>query len=335
LTHRVFWQIATGMTPANLGRTLALSLFLGLGCGGISFAEQPTEHWLIGLWQEKDSGAVVMISGVEPDGTALGTIGPTEAVQVKTETKVDGPRVRIVSESGTVIEAARTPGGDLSGTLTVLAGTRWSVTFVKWQRCQDDPVPASGQSYGPPKYCVGDTWRFTTGRVQTVVRVDADSVAMTGYPLLPGPCPGCIYEFDRNQTFRSIRQPGGNSLDPRTRWMPFGEGWQLWDFPFTVGKTWRISVRAFVANQARRVTLDCSVEGYEDVKTKAGTFKAFKISRTWKSEHSGDRGTESRDISWFAPGVKTIVKQELLSSGMSWELVSYDLKKFMAPPRQP
>jgi len=115
LTHRVFWQIATGMTPANLGRTLALSLFLGLGCGGISFAEQPTEHWLIGLWQEKDSGAVVMISGVEPDGTALGTIGPTEAVQVKTETKVDGPRVRIVSESGTVIEAARTlvAAGDL------------------------------------------------------------------------------------------------------------------------------------------------------------------------------------------------------------------------------
>ena len=165
MTWRVFWQIFTEVASVNVGYALALVLFLGLCGGAISFAEQPAEHWLIGRWKVKDSGAVVKINGVQPDGTALGTIGPADEAQAKAEIKVEGSRVRVVNVSGAVIEVTRTPDGNLSGTLTQSAGTWWPLTLVKMQRCTDGPLLVGSQSYGPPKYCVGDTWTYSNRTV--------------------------------------------------------------------------------------------------------------------------------------------------------------------------
>jgi len=95
-------------TESQVGCLLTLIFSLGLGGGAMSFAEETAEHCLIGAWQEQDSGDVVKIGGVQPDGTALGTMGTSLDVQHKAEIKVDGSRVRIATGVGNVIEVTRT-----------------------------------------------------------------------------------------------------------------------------------------------------------------------------------------------------------------------------------
>ena len=315
----------------RVGPAPALLLFLALTWGTRSFAAETAEHWLIGGWEEQNTGAVLKVSGVRPDGSALGTMGGSVDAQGKAEIKVDGSRVRISTALGSVIEVVRKPDGTLAGTRMRPDGSTRPLILTRMQLCTD-PVPASGQAYGPPKYCVGDAWTFTGGRVQRVVSVDADSVVMIGYPMLGGPCPGCLFELGKDLTLRSIRQPDGNSPDATRGFLPVGEQWRYWDFPLTDGKSWRISASAFLWNSPSRYTIDCSVQGYEDVKTQAGTFKAFKVYRKWHFHQGGLGGPDWSDLMWFAPAVKTIVKleQTTASIGIYWELASYDLKDFAA-----
>jgi len=279
---------------------------------------------------------VLKVTGVRSDGTALGTMGGSLDVQRKAEIKVDGSRGRIATAVGSVIDVARKPDGTLAGTWTRQDGTPRPITLTRMQRCMSDPVPAGGQAYEVPKYCVGDTWTFTGGRVQRVLQVDGGSMVMTGYPMLGGtPCAGCVFELDENLSLRSIRLPDGSPQDVSRGFMPVGEQWQFWDFPLTVGKSWRVSARAFLVNQPRVYTVDCSVQGYEDVKTQAGTLKAFRIFRKWHQEAPMLGSADWSDTMWFAPGVKTMVKFEQSSGPNSWELASYDLKEFVATYRRP
>lgn len=328
------------MAVVRVGCALTPVLIFRLGVDAISFAEQTAEHWLIGAWKEQDSGVVVKISGVQPDGTALGTIGPAEEVQPKAEIKVEGSRIRIVSVSGTRIEVTLTPDGNLSGTLTQSAGTGWAVTLVKMQRCLDDPVPAGGQSYGPPKYCVGDTWIYSDRGVQRVVAVEKDMVAMTGTTTPGISCRGCLVTFDRNLVLQSITQADGKPVEISTisrGYIPFGDGWRYWDFPLTVGKTWGLSGKAFgngFLSGVKNYSARCKVEAYEDVTVRAGTFRAFKISRSWNRYEIQVESTNYSDVLWFAPEVKATVKFMSLPFGRSWELVSYNLKEFMVPSQR-
>ena len=47
----------------------------------------------------------------------------------------------------------------------------------------------------------------------------------------------------------------------------------------------------------------------EEVKTKAGAFKAYKMERTW-SGSSGGKAFQFTDVVWFAPSAKYPVKFE-------------------------
>jgi len=62
------------------------------------------------------------------------------------------------------------------------------------------------------------------------------------------------------------------------------------------------------------------------VKTKAGTFKAYKMERTW-SGASGGTAFRFKDVVWFAPSVKFPVKFMSDRQGaQSGELSSYAVK---------
>lgn len=67
------------------------------------------------------------------------------------------------------------------------------------------------------------------------------------------------------------------------------------------------------------------VEACEEVKVKAGTFKAFRIS--YAQENLGPGRLGGKFTFWWSPEVKAIVKKAHTSDwGRDWELVSYTLK---------
>ena len=68
------------------------------------------------------------------------------------------------------------------------------------------------------------------------------------------------------------------------------------------------------------------VEEYGEIKTKAGPFKAFKISWSQLNRH---RGSRSWATLWYSPEVKAVVKREAHTAGwfIDRELESYTLKQ--------
>lgn len=72
-----------------------------------------------------------------------------------------------------------------------------------------------------------------------------------------------------------------------------------------------------------------AVQAYEDVTTKAGTFKAFKIVRDWNIRPIDNRGRgfSWTTTEWYAPDAKWVVKWTTTNPNQKdWELVSYTVK---------
>lgn len=163
------------------------------------------------------------------------------------------------------------------------------------------------QSYGPPTYSVGDTWTFKEGRSTRegkVVAVNANENTIKG--LFSG-CPTCLVRTDKNLTWLELLDAAGKPVDV-TQYgaVPVG-AWKLYDFPLEVNKTWNFSADAFIQNQPANFNYDLKVEAYEDVKTPAGVFKAYRIraavnvrGRGWENNY--------QNVSWFAPDAKIVVK---------------------------
>ncbi len=59
---------------------------------------------------------------------------------------------------------------------------------------------AHAQSYGPPTYSVGDTWKFSNDRKVEVVKVDENGIEVVGFY----GCPTCISRHDKNLTILEI-----------------------------------------------------------------------------------------------------------------------------------
>lgn len=78
-----------------------------------------------------------------------------------------------------------------------------------------------------------------------------------------------------------------------------------WQWPIQVGKQWSAIVnwtdRTESEQKTYTLTSVWTVESYEDVKTPAGTFKAFKVSR--REVESG----ASQDF-WYSPEVKSWIR---------------------------
>ena len=186
---------------------------------------------------------------------------------------------------------------------------------------------ASAQSVGPPRFTEGDEWRVSGGTVVRVVRVDGDTSVITGVP----PCVTCLIHRDKNLTWTSIEQADGRRVDPLAFVsLPSGLpiGWKFFEFPLAINRTWNFSATNSIRGVARRVAVTCTVDAYEDVSTKAGTFKAFRIRRDVREqEMAGGRVETWTTTVWYAPDVKAVVKLTN-SRGRSpqWEMVSYSVK---------
>jgi hypothetical protein len=186
---------------------------------------------------------------------------------------------------------------------------------------------AHAQTADPPVYSVGDEWKISLGFAWTVVKVEGDVTVFRGYP----GCPTCLVHRDRNTTLIKIDQENGQPADiVRLGFVPLGANWKFWDFPLTVGKKWNFTGSGFFRGNRQESSYVNTVEGYEDVTTKAGTFKAFKVRRDVTirtiDAGSGGRNTWTETI-WFAPAAKSSVKFTTLNpTGRDWELESYSVK---------
>jgi hypothetical protein len=99
-----------------------------------------------------------------------------------------------------------------------------------------------------------------------------------------------------------------------------------WQWPLQVGKSWSATVNWTdrTDQQERRYVLTgvWTVEAYEDVKTPAGTFKAFKVSR--QEIESG----ASQEF-WYCAAVKGWVKvraRDTAEGSYEEELTAYQMK---------
>ncbi|HZP39066.1 MAG TPA: hypothetical protein VFE48_21475 [Methylomirabilota bacterium] len=114
------------------------------------------------------------------------------------------------------------------------------------------------------------------------------------------------YEIDAGGThYRYTKQLGylaRTNGDQITRLATPPEDWQ---WPLQVGKQWSATVhwtdRTGGQEQSYTLTTVWAVEGYEDVKTPAGTFKAFKVTR--REIESG----ASQEF-WYSPEAKGWVR---------------------------
>ncbi len=98
-----------------------------------------------------------------------------------------------------------------------------------------------------------------------------------------------------------------------------------WQWPLQVGKSWSATVTwVDRGEQERRFVLTgvWTVEAYEDVKTAAGTFKAFKVSR-----HEIESGAAQEF--WYSAAVKGWVKvrsRDTADGSYEEELTAYQMK---------
>ena len=185
---------------------------------------------------------------------------------------------------------------------------------------------AHAQTADPPVYSVGDEWKLSTGFARKVVKVEGDVTVFQGYPN----CPTCLVHFDKNLVLLKIDQENGQPADTESLgFVPMGPEFKFWDFPLTVGKKWNFSGRGLFRNDTVNYSYANTVEGYEDVLTKAGTFKAFKLRRdiTIQVKRSGAGRPSWTEMIWFAPAAKSSVKFTTTNArGTEWELASYSVK---------
>jgi hypothetical protein len=186
---------------------------------------------------------------------------------------------------------------------------------------------AYAQAANKPTLVVGDTWIYTKrppqlGEEARIVRVDEN-----GYSVVRpnSTCPKCSWVYDNEFTLLKVLGEDGEPAEA-TRFGFLGIGMKFMDFPLEVKKTWRIEKHGLFRGNFVPYNIECTVAALEDVKTKAGTSRAFRIDRSWKVVSTG-RAPAWSDRVWFSPDVKNLVKFEsTLPNSEPWELASYSLK---------
>lgn len=182
------------------------------------------------------------------------------------------------------------------------------------------PQTPSGPVAEAPAFKEGDEWRFTGGSWRKVIGFEGEHVITTSGPSRR--CRDCRYYRDKNLTVIKVLDAKGQPAPGETT------GSKILDFPLFVGKEWSFSIDLPQRSTGQMMPYDnfFKVEAYEDVKTKAGTFKAFRV--LYRQENRGPYPWSGRATFWYAPEVKWFVKWDVHTSGWGegWEMESYTLK---------
>jgi hypothetical protein len=209
----------------------------------------------------------------------------------------------------------------------------WLVVFL--------PAMASAQEkMEAPTWNVGDRWAFTRDGSIEVIKVDPN-----GY-ILKFSDKVCFFEsqgysailFDKSTRNRMNAIEG----DKRKKYV-MGLS-KVLDFPLSGGKQWMSAYSTTVITdigfrQSRDYSENFRVLGWDDVKVRAGQFKALRVEyrRTAVGSSSAFGTHAAEEIInhyWYSPDVKYFVKCEYDKDWMggekeifNWELTSFQSKK--------
>jgi hypothetical protein len=182
---------------------------------------------------------------------------------------------------------------------------------------------AHAQAYDRPTRAAGDTWTYTNGLVITVVQVteNGEVQSRTSSQI---PCATCQWVVDKDGNLAQVLTEDGKPADiKKFGFLPLGM--KLTQWPLEVKKAWRTEGHGLFRGNHVPYVIDCTVSALQDVKTKAGTFKAYRIDRSWSVRVSGGTPPSWSDSVWIAPDVKSLVKFESGSQAPSFELQSYKI----------
>ena len=166
--------------------------------------------------------------------------------------------------------------------------------------CESSGVSRTVQIGERPTWNAGDSWTYRG-------RGPSGTFNVTRKVLREGVFEGReAYEVDAGGTHywytKQLGYLARTKGDETTRLARPPEDWQ---WPIQVGKQWSAIVawidRTDTQQQTYTLTSVWTVEAYEEVKTPAGTFKAFKVTR--REIESG----ASQEL-WYSPEVKSWIK---------------------------
>jgi hypothetical protein len=165
--------------------------------------------------------------------------------------------------------------------------------------CESGGVSRTVQVAERPTWAPGDSWTYRGRRPSgpyTITRKVLREGLFQDQPAYEIEAGSAHYWYTRELGYLA-RTTG----DRTTRLATPPEDWQ---WPLQVGKTWSATVTWTERGEKEEefvLTSVWAVESYEDVKTPAGTFKAFKVSR--REIESG-----ASEEFWYSPDVKGWVK---------------------------
>ena len=184
------------------------------------------------------------------------------------------------------------------------------------------PTWSQEPTAGPPTFQVGETWNFLAAdghkSALEILAIEGDAITTTS-PWQRA-CLKCRTTFSPPFTPLKVADEAGKPWAPDRGFQATGPRWRYIDWPLTVGKSWSVSDKALFNAQWVDYRVYFKVVGLEDVKVKAGTFKAYKIQRDWNTQYW--RGQETV---WYVPEVKWYVKRTG-DFATDWELEAYSLK---------
>ena len=185
------------------------------------------------------------------------------------------------------------------------------------------PRPTFAQSTSAPTsdaptFKVGDRWTWTNGRTTQIRAIEGVNHVTSGKD-------GQRRYYDPNWTLVKVVDRQGNAVSES------GIGRKLLEFPMSIGSEWSWHGSLLsVGNQFRDYKDAFRVGAYDEVKTKAGLFKAFVISHVQDGQGRMGGTTTNRRTLWYSPEAKVIVKVEHNTRGWTplqdYELESYSLK---------
>jgi hypothetical protein len=190
-----------------------------------------------------------------------------------------------------------------------------SLWFVAGAALAQEAVPA-------PKFRVGDTWVFTLedkfDRARGSMKV-TETVTAVSEKGIETSVAGDPRDTQRRYT--------GELNTLRALGVDFEPMVPNFSFPLTVGKQWdgRFSFPNPSTGSRISGAQQAKVEGWEDVKVPAGTFKAVKITIARELEGATPRGERFiRRISvaaWYSPEVRWFVRREQKSPAFQDETI--------------